>query len=397
MAVLQAAFFVIAAATMPVPANTKLGPSDKIGVLRSQPDEVYPFVLRLAPGATLASVLPAGTEIAAVTDLPLIKGAALPLRVSTALALADNPAVLQVWYLHPELAPLYLRVMKALYYNVTTLELPALANISLGPPTRFWPDKPQPDDPMHAATRAAAEAGLIVVMAIGNSGDVPGNHAGMVNPWCLPPWVISVGAYDGVAGRVAPFSSCGLQDDPDTWPDVVAQGVDVIGPYPTHLTKSDQRRRRDESNAAFMAQIAPADRAIYTLESGTSQAAANVTGAAAQVLHFLRETIAQAHGKSNQPLFQLTAPPDRANPALAALPRLTGTVQHLADGSTVYTYSTDLPWKMVAQLLRDSAIALPGVPPAQGGAGLVDRAAINAQFGAHGLVTPQIAPTKVLE
>ncbi len=381
---------------MTASVSTKLGPSDKIEALRRQPDETYPFVLRLAPGATLASVLPAVTETAGVTDLPLIHGAALPLRVSTALALAENPEVQQVWYLHPDLAPLYLNVIKAVQYDVKTLKLPTLVNLSLGPPSRFWPATPQPDDPMHAVTRAIAEAGLIPIMAIGNSGEGPGDRAGMINPWCLSPWVISVGAYDEVANRMAPFSSYGRPDDPNTWPDVVAHGVDVIGPFPTNQTKSGQRRRYDEANAAFMAKVASADREIYTLESGTSQATSRVTGAAFQVVHFLRETMARFRGAADQPVFQLTASADRANPALAAMPRLTGTVEHLADGSAVYTHYHDRPWKMVAQLLRDTAVALPGVPPARGGAGLVDRALINQQFGAYGLVQPKLFPNKVL-
>ncbi|MGC4074329.1 MAG: S8 family serine peptidase [Nibricoccus sp.] len=395
LAILHAAVFAATSAAMS-PVSSKLGPSDKIDALRKQPDQVYPFILRLAPGSTLASVLPPDTDPAGVTDLPLIGGASLPLQVSTALALADRPEVLQVWYLHPELAPFYLRVMTALQYNVKTLEPPALVNLSIGPPPRFWPRKPEPDDPMHAATRAAADAGFIPVMAIGNAGEGPGDRSGLVNPWCIPPWVIAVGAYDGAAGRVAAFSSHGDPANPDTWPDVVAQGVDVIGPFPTNLTKSDQRRRYDESNAAFRAQVAPEKWPLYTLESGTSQAAANVTGAAAQVLHFLSETIRQSQGTSGD-LFQLTAPPDRINPTATALPRLTGTVKRMDDGSMVYTYKMDQPWKMVKQLLRDTAISLPGVPPAQGGAGLIDRALINQQFGAHGLAKPMILPSKVVE
>jgi subtilisin family serine protease len=208
--------------------------------------------------------------------------------------------------------------------------------------------------------------------------------------------VICVGAWDGARSRLAPFSSRGDPARPETWPDVLAQGVDVIGPYPSHLTKSAARRARDEADPAFLSQVPPDRRNLYTLESGTSQAAATVTGAAAQILFFLRETIAAAGDRAG-PLFEMTAPPDRTNPALAALPRLTGQVRQQADGSTVFRYDTDVPWKLVKQVLMDSAVALPGIPPDQGGAGLVDRALVNAQFGAYGLVSPQIAATKVTE
>ena len=247
---------------------------------------------------------------------------------------------------------------------------------------------------MHAATRAAADAGLIPIMAIGNAGEGPGDRAGLVNPWCLPPWVIAVGAYDGAANRVAAFSSRGREDDPRTWPDVVAQGVDVIGPFPTHLTKSAQRRCRDESNTIFRTQIPPEKWPRYTLESGTSQAAANACGAADQVLHFLTETLRRTRTTTG-PLFQLTASPERADPVITPIPRLTGTAERWADGRTVFVYRKDQPWKMVAQIMRDVAIPLPGVSPAVAGTGLIDRALINQQFGAHGLVHARISSSKV--
>lgn len=57
----------------------------------------------------------------------------------------------------------------------------------------------------------------------------------------------------------------------------------------------------------------------------------------------------------------------------------------------------DLPWTIVAQVLRDAGLPLPGVAPQDGGAGLIDRATVNARFGAHGIPPPKIAAVKVIE
>lgn len=374
-----------------------IGPAEKRAALEQQPDATYPFVLRLQDGATLADLLPGHAADPALTALPLLGGVALPLPVATALALEGDPRLRQIWYLHPDLAPFDLRVISALDWNLRTLPLPAIANLSIGPPPRFWGD-PQPEDaPLRVASRLAAEAGLVQVAAIGNAGAGPGDRRGIVNPLCLPDWVISVGAYDSTTHAIAPFSSRGHPDRPETWPDVVAQGVDVIGPFPTHLTKTPERRARDEANPQFMATVPTADREIYTLESGTSQAAALVSGAAGQVLFFLRETIAQTGAAFGAPLFELTAPPGRASDALSDRPRLTGTAQPLADGGTLFHYTVDDWWKMVAQVLRDVALPLPGITSQDGGAGLIDRATINAQFGAYGTPPAQIAAQKVIE
>jgi subtilisin family serine protease len=375
----------------------RIGPPGKRAALRDRPDAVYPFVLRLRNGATLADILPDHADDPALTMLPIIGGAALPLKVATAMALEGDHRLRQIWYLHPDLAPFLLRVMSGLDWSLRTLPLPAIANLSIAPPPHFWADPQHPEAPVFAALEAAAEAGLIPVVAIGNTGSGPGHRRGLVNPLSLSAFVISVGAWDSAAGAIAPFSSRGHPDRPETWPDLVAQGVDVIGPFPQDQVKSPERRARDEGNALFMSTVPAADRDLYTVESGTSQAAALVSGAAGQVLHFLRETIARTGDRFGAPLFEMTAPPGRVNRSPGARPRLTGTARDLPDGSTVFRYTVDLPWKMVAQVLRDAALPLPGVSPQDGGAGLIDRATINAQFGAHGIPPTKIAAVKVIE
>lgn len=373
------------------------GPRDVLDTLKTRPEQRYPFIVRfdddLVESARKAGLDPAAPEVDA---LQLINGVSATIPVARALELSESAGVAQVWYLHPELAPLYVRTIKALQYNVETLPLPSLVNLSIGPEPRFWTETPYPEEPFHAATKAAAEAGLIPVIAIGNL-DRAERRAGWINPWCWPEWVICVGAYDPAAGAVAAFSARGAPDRPESWPDVVADGVDVIGPYPTHLTKSAERKRRDEANPRFRELIAPDKWDIYTLESGTSQATALVSGAAAQVLHFLKGMLAErAELATGAPLFSLTAPPDRITTYDERKPRLTGRATPQEDGSVVYEYAIDLPWKMVKQLLIDTALPVAGAPH-EIGAGLVERDYIQQQFGQYGLVEVQIFSSKVLD
>lgn len=375
-----------------------LGPPDKILALRAQADRRYPFIVRFVDPIATASPIqgldPTGPN---VTALGLINGIAVTLEVSRAFELAEQPGVVQVWYLHPELAPLYIRTIQALDYNVRTLPLPSLVNLSIGPMTKFWASEPYKDEPMHAATQAAAEAGLIPVIAIGNN---PRAEAmpGWINPWCWPEWVICVGAYDPANNGVADFSARGAPDRPDSWPDVVADGIDVIGPYPANKAKSAQRKRYDEANARFRELIPREKWDVYTLESGTSQATALVSAAAAQILHFLKGLIADTSSSATgRPLFSLTASPERVGASVAARPRLTGTAMVQADGSVIYEYPLDLPWKMVKQLLVDTALPLDGAKPYEVGAGLVNNAYVQQQFGQFGLVEIKVFPSKVLD
>ncbi|MGQ8366024.1 S8 family peptidase [Glaciecola sp. 1036] len=143
-----------------------------------------------------------------------------------------------------------------------------VVNMSLGtdPMSRYW------DDPINQAVMRLWDAGIVVVASAGNSGDdmgitVPGNN----------PYVITVGAaadnetpFDFSDDRIASFSAKGPTFDGFVKPDIVAPGTQIA-------QKMDARyfyRKPKESSQGDN----------YFEISGTSQAAAVVSGIAALII-----------------------------------------------------------------------------------------------------------------
>jgi serine protease AprX len=126
-------------------------------------------------------------------------------------------------------------------------------------------------DPLDAAVERAWKAGLVVVVAAGNAGP------GTVSKPGDDPHVITVGAADiaGTAANdddtVAAFSSRGTANDPGQKPDILAPGVSLI---------SDRARTSTIDTFAPEARLG---RSLFR-GSGTSQAAAIVSGVAARML-----------------------------------------------------------------------------------------------------------------
>ena len=368
-----------------------IGPPRLVEALRAQPDAVYTFVIGYRDGVDPQSAR-VSTATGPVRPIPLINAAVMTMRVADAFAVAAGADVLWVWYLHPDEAPTTVNVLGALDRAVATMPLPNLANISLGPPSAFFRAEPELDAPVPRALQAAADRGLIAVVAIGNQGEAA---PGFVNPWSMAPAVISVGAWDHRTGGVWAGSSTGRRDRPEAWPDVVAPGVDVIGPWTSTIPKSDRQRAHDEGTPRFREVVARKDWDAYTMMTGTSQATAVVSGAAAQVLRFVRGVIAEQGTQPGQPLFELQAGPGRMGAQAASGPRLTGTATPREDGGVTFSYTLDVPWKLIKQILIDTAIPVAGVEPWEAGAGLVDPDHIRAQFGAFGPEPPQLLPMRV--
>lgn len=382
------------------PSAAKLQPQDKWTLLQARPDGVHTFIVRGVTSGLPAltdriRVLAGQTAMAdRIVPLGFIDGVAAPMRVGDAASLAVHPDVTQVWYLHPRLAPLYVHIIMGLSYGVTTADLPAIASMSLGPPPDLMPLSGHDDEPMHAATRRAAEAGFLPVMAIGNYGRDDGSNDGIVNPWARPPWVVAVGASHGDGTTLWSGSARGLDSDRCTWPDLVAEGVDSIGPWAASRPKPPSRHRRDLSIPAFIAGVPEAERNIRTIGSGTSFAVPRVSAAAAHIIHFVQAAgRAARHGQER--LFALEIPRARFENAAHAAPRLAGAVTGETAGHVEVTYGLAPPWRLVKQLLIDCALPMPGYTPAQVGAGYLSPELVAEQFGRYGRSRPRIMGIKV--
>ena len=150
-------------------------------------------------------------------------------------------------------------------YGIRVLNL----SFSGTPVSRYW------EDPLNQAVMAAWQAGIVVVAAAGNSGPdpmtvgVPGNV----------PYIITVGAMtdsytpaDPTDDRLASWSSAGPTHDGFVKPDIVAPGGHLLGIIPG-----------DSWIALEHPQYFQPDGDYFTM-SGTSQAAAVVSGVVALML-----------------------------------------------------------------------------------------------------------------
>ena len=379
----------------PVNADgTGFGPSEKTTALLKQPNNVYTFILRAEAGRTeaVAGML----EKDDPTELTLINGWAADLSVGRARNLSLNPDIRQVWYLHPNEAKIYVATIKALQYAVFESNGPMTANISMGPPVDRYTRKQDSDDPFHVATLRAAEAGVIPIIAAGNAGSSNGKNDGLINPWCLPVWVICVGASDIRGEHLWAQSSRGLRDDPETWPDVVAHGINTIGLWQSDKPKPPSRQKSDESNPVFVQSVPKEEWGKFTIRTGTSYAAPIVSRAASQIIYFMLELIERRDPLSEgNGLFELTVPRARIEFTEASGTRLTGKLVDSGEESVAIIYSWDQPWKLVKQLLKDTALPMREYASHQVGAGFVSGPYVAEQFGQFGLVNPQIMPLKV--
>jgi subtilisin family serine protease len=378
--------------------SPKFQPSGVVATLATESDARLDFIVRGAPTGIDAARTSMREADGKAQPLPFIGGVGITVTLKTAVRLASRADITQIWYIPHSLYPTYTRIIDGLEYTTKTLHPPSLINMSLGPPADVMPMIAHDDEPMNVATKKVTDQGFIIVMAIGNYGDGDnGDNNGIVNPWCHPAWIICVGAASPDAKKVWYGSARGLDSDPTTWPTVVADGVDVIGPWPTGMTKPDDREKYDEADTSFRENVPKEKWPLYTLDSGTSEATPQVTRAAAQILAFLQNIIASKKNvHAEDYLFEMDVPRERLATTSRSGARLTGEVKDTGDPKQVgIVYRLVEPWKLVKQLLIDSAVPMPGFAAATVGAGFVDPNYVAQQFPTPEKLNVQIESVKV--
>src|SRR5215475_1627105 len=132
-----------------------------------------------------------------------------------------------------------------------------------------------PNDPVNVATKMLTDRGVSVVFSAGNNG--PGMDT--LNPYAMAPWVVSVGATDE-QGKLADFSSRGSLTKL-SGPSLVAPGVNVVS---LRATGVDVNGLLNLGLGGDLSRLSPADILNYTVGSGTSFSAPQVTATIALML-----------------------------------------------------------------------------------------------------------------
>ncbi len=141
-----------------------------------------------------------------------------------------------------------------------------------------------PNDPVNRATKKVHDRGITVVFAAGNSGPAPDT----MNPYAAAPWVIGVaaGCYpqnaaDCPDGLLAGFSARGMSGSAQFHPTLTAPGGHIVSTRATTGATLDILDAQRDLSECGIARRGLVNVLYYTCSSGTSMAAAHVTGTVA--------------------------------------------------------------------------------------------------------------------
>jgi len=161
--------------------------------------------------------------------------------------------------------------------------------------------------------------------------------------------------------KVMPYSSRGVPDKRETWPDLVAPGKSGLDP----------------------------------LKEGTSFAAPRVAEAVAQIIHLLKAYREQAGTKS---ALKLSIPEDTLAAGVALGPRLAGKrLPWDEDGLPTFEFDPAPAPKLVKQLLRDFTRPVPGAQPHEVGAGALDSTRLRHELSGFERVDAKILSINVFD
>lgn len=328
-------------------------------------------------------------------QLPLIDGYAVKANAKGLEALGQLQGVAAVWVVPDPLFAHSVRIIKGIDYVVRTVPDPMAINISLGPPSSMLPMPYREREPVSLAIKKAAEAGKLVVMSAGNDG--PRNDT--LNPWCLSPWAVCVGAATTDGGRLWEKSSRGRPGDPLYRPSVVAPGVDLITTHPPDIPKTPDQLAA-EKRIGFEKQVPADKRHLYTVVSGSSFATSHVSDAAAQVFFYLthaRDELVAKGEKDPKIAVIYSHRPLKDRDALVRTRRLVGEVKDF-ETNFLAIYPARPDPLVVKQILLDAALPMAGgYREHEIGSGFLHQEMINRLFGQYGLVQPKILPVKAVE
>ncbi len=292
-----------------------------------------------------------------------LRYAAVKIQAGRLKELAKEAKVEKIWYVNPGIFDPYFNLLKAAQYILSMkAERASIVNMSLGPPI----ERPgtlsfDPDEPVNVATKRLYEAGMTVVIAVGNYGRL-GNDT--LNPWSVAPWVIGVGAATKNGKKLADFSSRGRPGDQLYRPTVVGPGIDRVTTHPPDIKKTPEQLAKDR-------QFISEDKLDhYIVVSGTSMAAADVSGAIANIMGYMEEHMNLGH---TQRVITLS---------------IGGCYKILRFKVSKH------PWN-IKDFVMKLAIPMQGYQPHEVGAGFISRAITEQCFGDYASKT-ELASIKIL-